>query len=140
MKTKYLKNKGVIYLIQLWGHMDETIRAIKNKKIYTYWKKHCIPSRTNGVNYKIRVRQKNRLITRDLKYSDICGNRYFYEAEFLFCDFDKIWSTYRNCICMSMDNDVEEYLNCLNVLDKSKKYIKHNETYGDYLSDIIKNF
>ena len=80
--------------------MDETIRAIKNKKIYTYWKKHCIPSRTNGVNYKIRVRQKNRLITRDLKYSDICGNRYFYEAEFLFCDFDKIWSTYRNCICV----------------------------------------
>jgi hypothetical protein len=86
----------------MFNAMDLIVRKMRNQKIYSYWKKNCFKDCPVKITYT--------------KYMNLTGGSKinFLEA---CCKIRKIYNVFYHCIHMSMDGDVEEYINTLNAIE-----------------------
>lgn len=93
-KIRPLKRIKKCHTYILFDSMDTIIQKLKNAKIVRYWKKNL------GLNYNEYARLP------------LLGPKMKFLEEH--CDINNVYRVFYHCINMSLDNDVDEYINYLN--------------------------
>lgn len=99
-KSKPLKKISKYKYYMLFISMDNIVKSLKHPKILRYWKRKCL---------------------KNIKYNDYMKLHLGQRIVFLeqHCCIDSIYSVFYSCINMSMDNDVQEYLNTLEAIENN---------------------
>ena len=112
----------------MFNAMDLIVRKMRNPKIYSYWKKNCFKdccpvkithprymNLTGGDKVYYLERRCPEKITYT-KYMNLTGGGKVHFLE-TYCKIRKIYNVFYHCIHMSIDGDVEEYINTLNAIE-----------------------
>jgi hypothetical protein len=83
--------------------MDLIVKTIKEPEVYRYWKKNCF-------------KHAGRVSYGKYKNFDIFQKTGFLENS---CNINEIYKIFYHCIHMSIDEDVNEYINTLDAIQNN---------------------
>lgn len=112
MNDKCLKRINKIDYYSMFNAMDLIIRQMKNRKIYSYWKKNCFKYCRPTISYT--------------KYMNLTGGGKINFLETC-CDIHAMYYEFYHCVNMSIDCDVNEYINTLNAIAYNIRSANNND-------------
>lgn len=113
MTNESFKGRSLESRIVLWGHMDEVVSSLKDKRATAYWRREGIPHPKGGGDFKIRKTSEGNKKVCKLNYENIVCNRFWWKSEFAECD----WSRIEKAFLMSLQVGLQE---CPKTLSESK--------------------
>lgn len=104
MTNESFKGRTLESRIVLWGHMDDVVSKLKNKKAIAYWRGEGIPHPKDGGDFKVWHYCKGKKKVRKLQYCDILSNRLLWKSELVNCDWSRIEKAFLMSLQLGMQN------------------------------------